>query len=374
LGVRVITTDKSEDVVLRQLRDYCDHVLSSLGRVDQRRWGEVYVRGLIFCEGRRSIKHIAAHVGGCSEQSLQQFVNQSPWDPEPVRRQLAIALAHALEPTAWVLEEVAFVKHGRQSAAIERQFVPSQGRVRNCQRGAVAMLVTPSSTATVNWRLALPRSWDADTTRRRSAHVPQHERYQPYWKYHVDMLDDMSGDWGMPMAPVLVDARQCEVTDPLVGALEGRGLEYLVRVSGAKHRPPVAGKPMSTAPPKRTTVVWQPPTQSHPVRSQFATVPTSVPATSRQMLVEWRLGASTPRAYWLTNMTNRSPAELGALAKMAPRAQHDLANMTETVGLGHHEGRSFSGWHHHVTLASAAQSFKILQELQAPMRLGVSSV
>ncbi|MFD1052366.1 transposase, partial [Kibdelosporangium lantanae] len=92
--MRVITTDKREDVVLRQLRDYCDRVLSSLGRVDQRRWGEVYIRGLIFCEGRRSIKHIAAHVGGCSEQSLQQFVNQSPWDPEPVRRQLATALAH----------------------------------------------------------------------------------------------------------------------------------------------------------------------------------------------------------------------------------------------------------------------------------------
>ena len=89
--------------------------------------------------------------------------------------------------------------------------------------------------------------------------------------------------------------------------------------------------------------------------------------------MEWRLGASTPRAYWLTNMTNRSPAELGALAKIAPKAQYDLANLADTVGLGHHEGRSFSGWHHHVTLVSAAQSFKLLQELQVPMRLGVTS-
>lgn len=360
MGVRVNTLDES---VLQRLHDHCDSVLASLSRVDQRRWGEVYVRGLIFCEGRRSIKHIAAHVGGCSEQSLQQFVNQSPWDPEPVRRQLATALARALEPTAWVLEEIAFAKHGKQSAAIERQFIPSQGRVRNCQRGAVAMLASPQATATVNWRLAIPRSWDTDTTRRRGAHIPAHERHQPYWKYHVDMLDDMSGDWGIPLVPVLVDARQCEATDPLVGALEGRGLEYLVRVTGHAR---TTRRPVQEARPTRTTVVWQPPTQPHPVRSQFATVPAS---PARSMLLEWKLGAPTPRAYWLTNMTDRTAAELGALAKIVPKAQHDLAHLTESVGLGHHEGRSFGGWHHHVTLVSAAQSFKVLQDLQSPTRL-----
>jgi SRSO17 transposase len=371
------TTDTSDDVVLRRLGDYCDFVLSSLNRADQRRWGEAYIRGLLFCEGRRSIKRIAAHVGGCSDQSLQQFVNQSPWDPEPVRRRLARALARVIEPRAWVLEEVAFAKHGKQSAAIERQFVPSEGRVRNCQLGAVAMLASDQASAAVNWRLAIPRTWDSDAGRRRSAHVPAAERYQPYWKYHVDMLDDLSGDWGIPLVPVLVDARQCEATDSLVGELDSRGLEYLVRVNG-KHRAPAhpqqqnGGKPAGTTPaglpPKRTTVVWQPPTLPHPVRSQFATVPagTQQRPASRSLLLEWRLGGATPRAWWLTNMTDRSATELGTLAKIAPKAKHDLASLTESVGLGHHEGRSFGGWHHHVTLVSVAQSFTILHDLQGP--------
>jgi SRSO17 transposase len=383
------TTEISDEVVLRRLRDYCDYVLSSLNRVDQRRWGEAYIRGLLFCEGRRSIKRIAAHVGGCSDQSLQQFVNQSPWDPEPVRRRLATALARALEPTAWVLEEVAFAKHGRQSAAIERQFVPSQGRVRNCQLGAVAMLASDKAAVAVNWRLAIPRTWDSDAGRRRSAHVPAGERYQPYWRYHVDMLDDLSGDWGIPLVPVLVDARQCEATDQLVGELDSRGLEYLVRVSGnttTRHRAApredgtgsprplnghqVDGRPAVSAPaqpalPKRTTVAWHPPTLPHPVRSQFATVPagTRQRPAAQSMLLEWRLGGATPRAWWLTNMTDRTAGELGTLTKIAPKAKHDLDNLTESVGLGHHEGRSFGGWHHHVTLVSVAQSFKILHDL-----------
>jgi SRSO17 transposase len=370
------TTDTSDEVVLRRLGDYCDFVLSSLNRADQRRWGEAYIRGLLFCEGRRSIKRIAAHVGGCSDQSLQQFVNQSPWDPEPVRRRLARALARVIEPRAWVLEEVAFAKHGKQSAAIERQFVPSEGRVRNCQLGAVAMLASDHASAAVNWRLAIPRTWDSDAGRRRSAHVPAAERYQPYWKYHVDMLDDLSGDWGIPLVPVLVDARQCEATDSLVGELDSRGLEYLVRVNG-RHRAPAhpqqnGGKPAGTVPaglpPKRSTVVWQPPTLPHPVRSQFATVPagTQQRPAARSLLLEWRLGGATPRAWWLTNMTDRSATELGTLAKIAPKAKHDLAGLTESVGLGHHEGRSFGGWHHHVTLVSVAQSFTILHDLQGP--------
>jgi hypothetical protein len=189
------------------------------------------------------------------------------------------------------------------------------------------------------------------------------------------MLDDLSGDWGIPLVPVLVDARQCAATERLVGELDSRGLEYLVRVNGHNRQRVAAEEPrpvadsqpaVQPAPPKRTTVVWQPPTQPHPVRSQFATVPAGKRRAAQSMLLEWRLGGSTPRAWWLTNMTNRTAAELGTLAKIAPKAKHDLDSLTESVGLGHHEGRSFGGWHHHVTLVSVAQSFRILHDLHKP--------
>jgi len=383
-----------EVVAADRLREYCDFVLGTLSRADQRRWGEVYVRGLLYCEGRRSIKRIAEQVGGCSDQSLQQFVNQSPWDPHPVRQRLASVLSHWLRPMAWVLEEVAFDKHGQQSAAVERQFVPSQGRVRNCQLGAVAMLASSDSTVPVDWRLSVPKAWDEDMARRKNAHLPVDQRHQPYWRYQVEMLDDLSGDWGVPLAPVLVDARCCKAPEQLVAELENRGLEYLVRLSSeftARHRMALDARRVDGGRPRidqrsvrRFTVVWQPPALTHYVRSQFAAVPAHLPVPvdqasvvaravtlRRTLLMEWRLGGATPRGYWLTNMNDRSVAELATLVKIGPRARYDLDELTGSVGLGHHEGRSFGGWHHHVTLVSVAQTFRVLESMCPP---GASTV
>jgi SRSO17 transposase len=389
LGLAMSTAEMYEVVAADQLREYCDFVLGTLSRADQRRWGEVYVRGLLYCEGRRSIKRIAEQVGGCSDQSLQQFVNQSPWDPHPVRQRLASVLSHWLRPAAWVLEEVAFDKHGQQSAGVERQFVPSQGRVRNCQLGAVAMLASESATVPVDWRLSVPKAWDDDVARRKNAHLPADQRHQPYWRYQVEMLDDLSGDWGVPLAPVLVDARCCKAPEQLVAELENRGLEYLVRLSSeftARHRMALDARRVDNGRPRidqrsvrRFTVVWQPPALTHYVRSQFAAVPAHLPvpveqpaAAARQvtlrrtLLMEWRLGGATPRGYWLTNMNDRSVAELASLVKIGPRARYDLDELTGSVGLGHHEGRSFGGWHHHVTLVSVAQTFRVLESMCPP--------
>jgi SRSO17 transposase len=379
---------QTETIEARRLHEYCEFALASLPRADQRRWGEAYVRGLLFCEGRRSIRRIADEVGWGSDQSLQQFINQSPWDPRPVRQCLAAMMAVALRPTAWVLEDIAFAKHGRQSAAIEAQFVPSQGRVRNCQLGAVAMFASEQFNVPVNWRLSIPQSWDTDHHRRRRAHVPADQRHQPFWRYYVEMLDDISGDWGIPLAPVVVDARHSASITGLATELDNLGLEYVVRVSAdviARQRMnpremiavPVNGRPAGSqypAPRERTTVTWRSPALPHSVRSHFALLPAKItpaagaPIPDRSLLVEWPLGGTAPRDCWFTNMSDRPITELVALAKTLPRARRDLDDLTHSVGLGHHEGRSFIGWHHHVTLVSMAHAFRVLETLRESER------
>jgi SRSO17 transposase len=379
------TTYRTEAIEARRLHEYCESALASLSRADQRRWGEAYIRGLLFCDGRRSIRRIADEVGWGSDQSLQQFINQSPWDPQPVRQRMAALMAMVLRPTAWILEDVAFAKHGRQSAAIEAQFVPSQGRVRNCQLGAVAMFVSERGNVPVNWRLSIPQSWDTDSHRRRRAHLPAEQRHQPFWRYYVEMLNDISGDWGIPLAPAVVDARHAASVTGLTTELDNLGLEYVVRVSAdviARQRatpremiatPVMNGRPAGAGPYptplERTTVTWRSPVLPHSIRSQFAVLPARIPPAAgrradRSLLVEWPLGGTTPRECWLTNITDRPIPELVALAKTLPQARQDLDHMTQTVGLGHHEGRSFIGWHHHVTLVSLAHAFLALETVR----------
>lgn len=394
----ITTVDPGNDFVAQRLRSYCDFALGTLGRADQRRWAEVYIRGLLFVEGRRSIKRIASDVGNCSDQSLQQFINQSPWDPEPVRQRIASLMADLLKPMAWVVDEVAFTKHGRHSAAIERQYVPSRGRVSNCQLGSVTTLAGNEVNAPVNWRLTIPRSWDTDATRRARAHIPSNQRHQPHWRYQVEMLDDMSGDWGIPLVPVVLDARYSKPVHSLFAELDNRRLDYLVEVTGdtpLRSQRPVSGlhhrspngrsKPSTPAtlaqliqPEDRTTVTWRTPVTGHSVRSQFATIPVEViapaqrpvagahrPDAPKTLLIEWALGGNRPRGYWLSNMIDRAVEEFAALAKVRLRAQQNLKSLPDSLGLGHHEGRSYVGWHHHVTLVSVAHAFQVLHSLRA---------
>lgn len=84
------------DLVVAEL---CAELFASLPRSDQRRKGEVYLRGLLKAEGRKSIRNIAAHVGDrAAEQSLHHFVVSSTWDWGPVRAALARYLERALRP------------------------------------------------------------------------------------------------------------------------------------------------------------------------------------------------------------------------------------------------------------------------------------
>ena len=76
------------------------------------------------------------------------------------------------------------------------------------------------------------------------------------------------------------------------------------------------------------------------------------------LLAEWPPEADEPTDYWLSNLPEDTPAEeLVRLAKIRWRIEHDYRELKTGLGLDHFEGRSFTGWHRHVTLAALAQAF-----------------
>jgi hypothetical protein len=381
-----------------QLHEFCADVFEGLPRVDQRRAGETYLRGLLNCPGRKSVRRMAATLPSRhSEQSLQQFINQSTWDYEPIRQRLMRRLGDSLRPTAWVIEEVSFPKHGRLSAAVERQYVRSLQKVCNCQLAVTATLTTDRFSVPVNWRLVMPESWGSDHERRLRARVPHDERPRPYWQYQIEVLDDMALDWGMLPAPVMVDARQLPTAEALLTALEERHLPYLVQVSEnlrVRYDSPAKAAAGATtaarasswhgavgeltrraAAVSRTTVGWRDVDEELVRRSQFLRVPVQPPVTAGQdprpgrpgqprwLVVEWPLSKPHPRGYWLTNIDNRPLDELVELAKLRQRVGPRIEVIADQYGLRDYEGRTFAGWHHHVTLAAAAYVFQVLSAL-----------
>jgi SRSO17 transposase len=82
----------------------------------------------------------------------------------------------------------------------------------------------------------------------------------------------------------------------------------------------------------------------------------------RLLLADWPYGRPRPRAFRLTNLPPRKLAETVPLAQLRRFAEEALGRMHEEFGLGDFEGRSFRGWHHHVTLASAALGYDMVRQ------------
>ena len=82
----------------------------------------------------------------------------------------------------------------------------------------------------------------------------------------------------------------------------------------------------------------------------------------RWLLVEWPSDAAEPTDFWLSSLpADTSLRELVRLAKLRWRIEHDYREPKDALGLDHFEGRSYRGWHHHVTLVSVAHAFLTLE-------------
>ncbi|MEU2717013.1 transposase [Streptomyces sp. NPDC007205] len=139
-------------------------------RRDQRRWGECYLRGLMPEAVRQSVQPMAEQLTVGHMQATQQFVNQSPRDPLPVRRRSAQRLCEAISSEVWVVDEVSFPKCGR--AGVVRQYSGALGNQANCQVEVSVHAATDAASRPLEWKLLLPEEWTSDHPRRRRAGIP----------------------------------------------------------------------------------------------------------------------------------------------------------------------------------------------------------
>jgi SRSO17 transposase len=397
-----------------RLTAFTEDLFQSIPRRDQRRWGHSYLRGLLLDGKRKSIQPMATRLARGDptadayvlEQALQQFVNQSPWDPVPVRRRLAERMTTPIRPQAWVIDDTAFPKFGRWSVGVAPQYCGALGKVANCQVGVSVHAVTDQASCPIDWRLFLPEDWDADAERRRKAHVPQGERHRPKWQLALEMLDELA-TWELVPPVVLADAAYGEVGEFRLG-LEQRVLAYVVQVPGTLSAYPedVAPEPvpytgrgrrpgaryrqrrsslrqlaLDAGDQTARTVAWREGADGGQLRSRFVALrvrPAGVRLRRaahggelpvRWLLAEWPRGEPEPVKYWLANL----PAEVGLqrlvwLAKLRWRVEHDYRELKDALGLDHFEGRSWQGWQHHVTLVSVAHAFVTLERLDPKVR------
>jgi len=368
-----------------------------VGRSERRHHGALYVQGLLLDGERKSIEPLAQRVPRGNVQALQQFVGQSPWAWEAVRRLLAEQMEEELLPAAgWIVDDTGFPKQGHESVGVGRQYSGTLGKVGNCQVAVAVHLATQEESMPLDWALYLPQAWIQDRQRCRKAGVPENTPFRTKGELALEMIDHLLG-WGLRRQPILADAGYGNNHEFRQG-LANRQLSYVLGVEsstvvwdqptqrvqprrrggrGRPRRPYYRGEPQAlselatTLPAERwRTVTWRQGRRGAQ-RSRFAACrvqPAHGHVHDRPeleplwLLMEWPLEAEAPTKYWFSNLPEGvSLRRLVQLAKLRWRVEQNYQQLKEELGLDHYEGRGWQGWHHHVTLVCLAYAFLLLE-------------
>ncbi|MFI2431589.1 IS701 family transposase [Streptomyces sp. NPDC018693] len=354
--------------------DVCAELFASLPRSDQRYKGELYVRGLLRAEGRKSVRNIAAYVGGrAAEQSLHHFVASSTWDWAPVRAALARYLERTLEPRAWVVRPMVISKAGTESVGVAPRFVSGLGQVVNSQEAFGAWAVDEEHGCPVNWRLALPRKW-RESVRSGSPHIPESELAAGPLECAVRAARQLQGWAGPPRRPVVLDLHDAEPA-AVARRFQEVGLPFICAVRGSAKvectdpaLPGVEGRSLAAhqlllmARTLRRPVSWTDPVTQVPGTSLVAGLRVSLGEGTEPVLLlgEWTDPRGWPQNYWISRLPQLPLGAQLRLARLAQNVDADFARISVPVGLTDFSGRSYEGWHRHTTLASVAHAVRLL--------------
>ena len=315
-------------------------------------------------------------------------------------REYVLAAMQAHGPVvAWIIDDTSFLKRGSHSVGVARQYCGEVGKQENCQVAVSLSISTKHASLPIAWRLYLPESWVADEPRRQGAGVPEPIRFQTKSALALEQMEQAVAA-GISKAPILADAwygRDHQFRERLsqlglryvLGVLEatsvwrpgqrplpskawsGKGPRPKLLRRDAEHQP-VSVKELALGLPAALwkQVTWREGSQRK-LRSRFAAVRVrpsylddrrTQPHPEEWLLMEWPVGQTEPVRYWLSNLpANHKLAELVRLAKHRWIIERDYQELKQELGLGHYEGRSWRGFHHHAALCIAAYGFLVAE-------------
>ena len=392
----------------RELTEYIESMTDGMGRPERRSAMGLYMTGLLLDGERKSIEPMAARlVDSANEveamrQRLQQCVAVSPWAASEMFGRIGRRLDRELpQVEAFVVDDTGFPKKGKHSVGVARQYSGTLGRVDNCQVATSLHLASEFGSGCIGMRLYLPESWTSDPARCRKAGVPDDAEFAPKWKNALSLIDEALAA-GVRKHVVLGDSAFGDVTEFREGLTE-RGLPYLLHAQGAlvvwppdtafvvpKRRVNNGRHPSLPQPSPRTKplslsalaaeldyrrVTWREGSRGKQT-SRFAAVRVRPahkhvagrgPGPEQWLLCEWPSTEDGPSKFFLSSLPSTIPLrELVRLAKLRWRIERDYQEMKGELGLDHFEGRTWTGFHHHAVLCSAAHAFLALRRALFP--------
>lgn len=377
----------------RRLDDYFTSIGVLLGNDGRRASFATYAMGLLGDGDRKSVEPIAARACAAPEkvdalhQRLLHFLNDSTWSDREIRcfaAQYGVRAITDYEPIiASIIDDTGFLKQGKHSVGVQRQYTGSAGKITNCQIGVSLSLASETDQLPIDFELYLPRKWTDDEARRKEARIPADVQFRTKPELALEMIRRAKAN-EIPLGVILADEAYGTSSDFRRG-IRKLGLHYAVAVnretkvfllddrgdptteamSVYKYGLQLAYQPKAYQ--RRT---WREGTKTK-LTARFAlrrVVPfhnDGAPPSKRErvwLVCEWRDGEDQPEHFHLAVVpTGTSKRRLIQLLKERWKTERIYQDFKGELGLDHFEGRRYPGWHHHVSVGLTCYAFIVAE-------------
>ena len=333
----------------------------------------LFLDGLLGAERRKTGWMRAEAAGDPGPWRQQAILGRGRWDADALRDIVRDYVVEnlATADAVLVIDETGFLKQGKASCGVARQYTGSAGKITNCQIGVFASYVSTHGHAFIDRALYLPKSWTGDAAKLAAAHVPETVAFATKPALAVEMIQRaLAAD--VPFSWVAADA--VYGVGDIEGALRRACKGYVLGVKSDHYFGSWAGKPM---------VAGKAEEIAHALAPDAWQRLSAGEGTKGARLHDWAyceladLDADeydeTKSGLWTRGLLirrNISDGDLSFFTTWCPAGtaiqmlvsveghrwaiEDSFEAAKNELGLDHNETRSWHGWHRHVSLVMLA--------------------
>lgn len=348
-------------------------------RTESRLKAKAYLRGLMSDVKRKNGWQLAERLRLKSPLGLQRLLNEAKWEADEVMqvsRQLLTRAVNENEPRGiGVVDESGFVKKGKHSAGVKRQYCGRLGKVENCQVGVFLGFASLNVQGFLDRRLYLPQDWCEDELRCEAARIPEAARaFKTKPELALEMLQQAWTE-GIQMDWVTGDTLYGNSPSFRQG-IRDSGRHYVLAVTQNHKVSYQDQQRIDTLSQKLRshdwTVTTERATEHGLVEEQWACL--RVGFEDQQQWLIFRRTNGDIETY-LSNAPETCPVETLIQVILARHAiERSLQEAKSELGLADYEVRYFHAWLRHMTLCLLAHTFLALCRQQQRQKNTLSSV
>ena len=382
---------------MNELKGFHEQFADCFHRSESREHFFNYMAGQFSDLKRKSIEPIALAVKDGNVRAMQRFVSAAQWDDDNLLSKYRSFVNDDLGSPdgALIFDESGFLKKGKESVGVARQYCGTAGKVDNCQVGVFAAYVSEHGYAMVDKRLFIPEQWFSDEyrQRRKKCNLPEDIVFQTKPQLAAEMVSAINAEKVLPFKYVLADSIY-GVSPEFIEAVDDLpGITYLVSVPNKTRcwlkRPMTISKQYQWGGKVRTKTVLAD-IESKPIavcelaenindyfwyrrqvsegtkgpivyeftRRQVILSSSGLPEKTVWLLIRRTIGDNPQYSYFISNASaNTRLKTLIWLSGLRWAIEQCFEESKSELGMDQYEVRKFMGWHHHILTSILAHFF-----------------